>query len=83
MGKHRTNGATLYTEILNDPEAARKKYQLYCANCNWIKRAEKKEMRSRGYRKRLERENTPNKKVDLFRQLQAVLTRKQAEQSLS
>lgn len=34
------NGMRLYEEVLNDTS---NKYQLLCANCNWIKRAENKE----------------------------------------
>lgn len=39
-------GIMLYEDILNNPKA-KEKYQLLCANCNWIKRAERKE--NRGY----------------------------------
>jgi hypothetical protein len=41
-------GTMLYEDILHNPKS-REKYQLLCANCNWIKRYEKKE--NRGYRK--------------------------------
>ncbi len=39
-------GIMLYEDILNNPKS-KEKYQLLCANCNWIKRAERKE--NRGY----------------------------------
>ena len=35
--------ALVYSEILAKPIEAHMKYQLLCANCNWIKRAEQKE----------------------------------------
>lgn len=38
----RGNGATFYKKVLADTE---NKYQLLCANCNWIKRYENKEDR--------------------------------------
>jgi len=37
-------GCYLYEDILYNPES-KKIYQLLCANCNWIKRAEKNENR--------------------------------------
>jgi hypothetical protein len=40
-------GIALYEDILENPES-RKKYQILCANCNWIKRAEKNENRGGG-----------------------------------
>lgn len=39
-------GALLYEDILDNPKS-REKYQLLCANCNWIKRSENNE--NRGY----------------------------------
>jgi hypothetical protein len=39
-------GAMLYEDILFNPNS-KEKYQLLCANCNWIKRYEKNE--KRGY----------------------------------
>ena len=35
-----------YREIMDNPDAAREKYQLLCANCNSIKRMENKEYRN-------------------------------------
>jgi len=32
-----------YLWIIKNPELAKKKFQLLCANCNWIKRSEKQE----------------------------------------
>ena len=40
-------GCLLYEDILYNPESS-KIYQLLCANCNWIKRAEKNENRGGG-----------------------------------
>lgn len=34
---------TYYYKYINDPELAKKKFQVLCANCNWIKRYENKE----------------------------------------
>ena len=36
-----------YNFILRDPEAAKQKFQLLCANCNWIKRYEANEIGKR------------------------------------
>jgi hypothetical protein len=41
-------GTMLYEDILHNPKS-REKYQLLCANCNWIKRFDKNE--NRGYRR--------------------------------
>ncbi len=35
--------------IIRNPEESKLKYQLLCANCNWIKRAENKENKQRKY----------------------------------
>ena len=47
--KHRLNshGRTIYYLILANPDESIKKYQVLCANCNWIKRCEKNENRGR------------------------------------
>lgn len=39
-------GYKLYLRIINEPEC-RHNYQILCANCNWIKRHENKEVRNR------------------------------------
>jgi hypothetical protein len=39
----RQQGASYYKEILESIERGENKYQLLCANCNWIKRVEQKE----------------------------------------
>lgn len=44
VGKNRLLGAELYLDIL-ESSTARERYQLLCANCNWIKRHEKHEIR--------------------------------------
>jgi hypothetical protein len=69
MGKHRTNGVTLYLDILNNPQS-KEKYQLLCANCNWIKRSEKNEIRARGFRQREQRNKEERKYVNLFNEIQ-------------
>jgi len=46
--KSRKRGATLCRAVLEDQNG---EYQLLCANCNWIKRAENNE--NRGYRQLL------------------------------
>lgn len=43
----RKMGPYLYVYYLNHPEEAKEKLQLLCANCNWIKRWEKNEVRSK------------------------------------
>ena len=43
--KYGTSPAGYYRHILKDTTS---KYQLLCANCNWIKRVEKQEYRPRG-----------------------------------
>ena len=39
----RLRGSKYYKEILESIERGEEKYQLLCANCNWIKRVEQKE----------------------------------------
>ena len=39
----RLQGSAYYREILESIEQGEEKYQLLCANCNWIKRVENKE----------------------------------------
>lgn len=46
--KDREKGFSLFYRhrlIKNEPEVARFRFQLLCANCNWIKRAENREHR--------------------------------------
>lgn len=47
--KHRKNfqGRGMYYLILANPQESMKNYQILCANCNWIKRAENNENRGR------------------------------------
>jgi hypothetical protein len=41
----RKNGNyAIYYKIVKDPEKAKEDYQVLCANCNWIKRFENKEI---------------------------------------
>lgn len=35
---------TIYYEIIKNPESMKDRYQVLCANCNWIKRYENKEV---------------------------------------
>lgn len=35
---------SLYNEIIKNPEESKIKYQILCANCNWIKRYENSEL---------------------------------------
>lgn len=44
VGKNRLVGTDLYLDILGDPNS-KERYQLLCANCNWIKRTEKNEIK--------------------------------------
>lgn len=44
IGKDRLVGAELYLDILESP-TSKERYQLLCANCNWIKKHDKKETR--------------------------------------
>ena len=44
VGKNRLIAGELYLDILESSNS-RERYQLLCANCNWIKRSEKKETR--------------------------------------
>lgn len=37
------NAYLYYRSIIHDPEAAKQKFQVLCANCNWIKRHENNE----------------------------------------
>ncbi len=46
----------MYFEILDNPDVTCKKYQLLCANCNWIKRVEKHEL-AHCYQKRHQKRN--------------------------
>jgi hypothetical protein len=49
VGKNRTKiTMQIYREILNDPEHAKKKYQLLCHNCNWIKMMDNNEHATAG-----------------------------------
>lgn len=48
--KERLKSIYLYLDILENPKS-KEIYQLLCANCNWIKRAENKEDRG-GYAKK-------------------------------
>ena len=46
-GKKEIQKTTTYSRhkwIINNPDEAKKKYQILCANCNWIKRYENKEV---------------------------------------
>lgn len=51
-----TPAYTRYNRICDNPEEAKKKYQILCANCNWIKREENDEV-NMGRRKRILLEN--------------------------
>lgn len=42
-----TFGAAYWNKVLKSVADAEKKYQLLCANCNWIKRCENKESTGR------------------------------------
>lgn len=42
--KKRRVGLVLQCWIVNNPEKAKKKYQVLCANCNWMKRWENNEV---------------------------------------
>lgn len=47
-GTKEINNTTTYARhkwIIDNPNKAKKKYQILCANCNWIKRYENKEVR--------------------------------------
>jgi DNA-binding XRE family transcriptional regulator len=47
-GKKEIDNTTSYARhkwIIDYPDKAKKKYQILCANCNWIKRYENKEVR--------------------------------------
>jgi hypothetical protein len=41
--RKKVNATKFYLNILKEIEAGSKDYQLFCANCNWIKRWENKE----------------------------------------
>jgi hypothetical protein len=45
--EHRGPNETYYNHILKEIKAGSRDYQLLCANCNWIKRYENKEIGGR------------------------------------
>lgn len=40
---NRESGSKIYRAIVNNTEEAKTRYQILCANCNWIKKYENKE----------------------------------------
>lgn len=45
-----TRGSTFCLRVIESVRIGEKRYQILCANCNWIKRCEKKEYKPRGKR---------------------------------
>jgi len=60
-----TNGAAFYKKVLTSLYAKQEKYQILCANCNWIKRYENKEW---------EKYRQPNENYKICQQNQKHLT---------